>query len=362
MASDAKVSVEDLRRTTEENPRSIVAWRDLAKHLEENRKRTASSEAWTKVAVLYLEEDRIKLASEAARRALWNMDRNPEALRIEGVLSRDYGHRSSAEKELKRSLKFDGSNAQTWTDLGILYYEMERYKEAEEALGKAILIDPDVLVTQQYSALVHAETQRLTKAISILKRAEHLAYDADYEFWFHYGIFLWRGGVSDEATKTLRRAVRLGRENLRISKEAKRARREIGKLVKRGLPDYDSFIKLGDVFEDTWQNRLAELAYRFASKIDPQKLDAWILIYDITSSDRDAEEVIDKAYFIDNNHPDVLLRQAEEFDKVGMKREALHTFQESLTKDNAEYVKGRIAEIEEEMMECWGGYEPPYDY
>ena len=91
-------------------------------------------------------------------------------------------------------------------------------------------------------------------------------------------------------------------------------------------------------------------------------MDAWILIYDITTSGRDAEEVIEKADLIDSRHPDVLLRQAEEFYKAGMKREAVQTLLDSWTEENGEYVDRRIAEIEGEMMECWGGYEPPYDY
>jgi tetratricopeptide (TPR) repeat protein len=347
---------------TEENPRSIVAWKDLAMHLEENRKRTASSEAWTKVASLYLEEDRIELASKAVRRALWNMDRNPEALRIEGVLNRDYGYRYTAEKNYKRSLRLDSSNAQTWTDLGILYFEMERYGEAEEALAKAQFIDPDLLLMNQYNALVHADTRRLTKAISIMKRVKDLAYDADYEFWFHLGILLWKGGLLDEAKETLRRAVRTGYEDGRLCPKTKNARREIGKLAKTDSPDYDTLIKLGGVFEGVWQNDLAVWAYRLASRVDPKRLDAWILIYDITTSGRDAEEVIEKAYFIDDRHPDVLLRQAEEFYKDGLMREAVQIFRDAWTEENGEYVDRRIAEIEGEMMECWGGYEPPYDY
>lgn len=362
MTAESERAESDLKQATENNPRSIVAWTKLAKCLEEKGRRKASAEAWTRAAQLYIEENRIKEASRTVRRALRNKSRHPEALRIEGVLQRDHGYHHTAEKLLKRSLRIEPSNAQTWTDLGILFYDMEQYKEAKEALKRALFIDPDILSISQYYALVLADTRRLTKAISIMRRVEDNAFDADYEFWFHYGVLLWKGGLLDESKEALRRAVRPRYENQRLHPKAKKARGDIGRLVKEDLSDYDVLIKLGSLFEEASQNRLAEWAYRLASRAEPKRLDAWILIYDITTSGRDAEEVIEKADLIDSRHPDVLLRQAEEFYKAGMKREAVQTFLDSWTEENGEYVDRRIAEIEGEMMECWGGYEPPYDY
>jgi tetratricopeptide (TPR) repeat protein len=352
------------RIAIELNPEYISAWQELAFLLEFKHKKKQAGEVWRKIGMIYLKKRDIQKASTAFHNAVTCYRKDAESLHMKGVLARDYGNRDSAVKSLKRSLKIQPENAQAWLDLGITLYQLKNLSEAKEALRKGLEHD-EIPEAWMYLGLVLADQEKTEESINAVRKGIRIETHPRDCLWFFVGIIEFRAGDKKRAHKAFSKA--MGTTYIPNTKyidfKTRGLRVKLGKVTSLSQDDPETWIKLGGLFEDQRLEKEAELCYRQAARVDPECLDAWILIYDITRSKRDADEALHEARMIDMRDPDVLIRDAEDFYEFGMKAEAIQCLREAWRKGvNDEYVDGRIAEIQHELDEIYReGYDGYYD-
>jgi tetratricopeptide (TPR) repeat protein len=166
-----------IQRTTRAD--SVVnAQRFFAKAVERD---PAFAEAWAGQCQAYLEwyyfrpeVEKIEKAQESCLKAL---ELNPELAdgrAALGDLYRKTGRYDESIEEYRLALKTDNRRALAWRGLGQALAELERESEAEDALSRAIELDPDDLIS--YSALggYYFSRARYPQAVIVYGRlAEH---------------------------------------------------------------------------------------------------------------------------------------------------------------------------------------------
>ena len=102
------------------------------------------------VAYYFLNNDDTEAAEEIFLKILQLDPENISALNGLSTLKYDVNHDvKAAEKYLKRSIKIDSSNLQTWIQYGQLEFHEERFIQAEKYFKKALAINP------QHSSVLH---------------------------------------------------------------------------------------------------------------------------------------------------------------------------------------------------------------
>lgn len=94
--------------------------------------------------------------------------------------------------------------AKTLTDLGLAYYQLEKYKYALEYLDRSLVIDDKNAVTYQVIALIKERSKNLKEAQLFFDKALTLAPD-NLDIVTSYAVFLYQQGRRDEALIELKR-------------------------------------------------------------------------------------------------------------------------------------------------------------
>lgn len=94
--------------------------------------------------------------------------------------------------------------AKTLTDLGLAYYQLEKYKYALEYLDRSLAIDDKNAVTYQVIALIKERSKNPKQAQLYFDKALALAPD-NFDIVTSYAVFLYQQGLRDEALIELNR-------------------------------------------------------------------------------------------------------------------------------------------------------------
>ncbi len=174
-----------------------------------------------------------------------------------------------------------GHNARTWTRLGLLLEDLQRFDEAEAAYHKAIEIDPNYGWARYYLGNLLKDLKRFDDA----EAACHKAIEIDPNFakaWNNLGNLPKDLERFDEAEAACRKAIEID-------------------------PNYArAWYNLGNLLEDLERFDEAETAYRKTIEIDPNDVEPWYNLGNLLKNNLkrfdEAEAAYRKAIEIDPNY------------------------------------------------------------
>jgi tetratricopeptide (TPR) repeat protein len=117
-------------------------------------------------------------------------------------------------------LERDGTYALAWGNLGLAYRNSGDAKRAEEALRKALSLEPQNVKTMQQLGEVLAAGGNLPEAIELFRKAVDAEAD-DAQLRVRFARMLNKAGKIDEARIELEKALVLDPKNKKINRELK---------------------------------------------------------------------------------------------------------------------------------------------
>jgi len=152
------------------------------------------------------------------------------------------GRTDKAEQRLLQALKYEGDNAAANFNLGLLRGEQKRLPEAEAALRKALKADPQ-MHQAAYNLGVLLADKSLDQAVEWCQKAHRLRPD-NPKYAHTLAFYLRQKGDGDSAVELLRQVIR------------------------RDPFYWDSYLLLGQIYEDQREYQRATAVYRDALKME----------------------------------------------------------------------------------------------
>jgi serine/threonine-protein kinase len=136
------------------------------------------------------------------------------------------GRHKEAEAAFQRALALAPDNARTWSNLGAVYYLQDRHAEAEDAWRKSVALHPTA-TTYSNIGTRKFYTGKYAAAARIFEQAARLN-GRDCRIWRNLAAaYYWAPGERLRAEKAFRRAIELGKEELKLGARDARLLAEI---------------------------------------------------------------------------------------------------------------------------------------
>ena len=277
---------------------------------------------------------------------------NPSAaqadhLRIAGQLL-EQGEDEAAANAYRSALELNPTLASAHAGLGLVLYNLSRYREAEQALREAIRLDPTS--ARAYDVLGDAlgQTGRYPEAEEAYREAIRLD-PTNAEAYGGLGDALANLDRDREAEEAYREAIRLDATNawahrglggvlvsLGRDREAEEACREAIRLDPTEAYTHSG---LGDALASLGRDREAERAFREAIRLDPTEAYFHCGLGSILVSlgrDREAEEAFREAIRLDPTEAGAHRGLGDALVSLGRDREAEEAYREAIRLDPTE--------------------------
>jgi Flp pilus assembly protein TadD len=118
------------------------------------------------------------------------------------------GRYREATEALRKAVRLQPNDAQAWKDLGITYGESGRYREAVEAYREALRRKPDYFQAWVNLGFAYIDLGRYREAVDAYREALRLKPD-DAKAWYNLGLAYANLGRHREAVEAYREALRL---------------------------------------------------------------------------------------------------------------------------------------------------------
>jgi predicted O-linked N-acetylglucosamine transferase (SPINDLY family) len=112
---------------------------------------------------------------------------------------------ATAEKKYREFLLWKDTDADAWLNLGILYYEFERYNESIESLLLSIKFASENFLTYYHLGLVFEKLNKIPQAISAYREA--IALEPNLDAYNNLGNLLTQTGEFEQAEAIYRQAI-----------------------------------------------------------------------------------------------------------------------------------------------------------
>jgi tetratricopeptide (TPR) repeat protein len=121
--------------------------------------------------------------------------------------ARDAGHLEEATKTYLRALAINPKWAEGWWSLGTIYYDGDRYAEADTAFGKVVALDPKQGTARAMLGLCEFELGQPERALKDIEASKTLGVIEDKQLrdvvMYHDGVLLQRAGQFEAAKAAL---------------------------------------------------------------------------------------------------------------------------------------------------------------
>ena len=121
--------------------------------------------------------------------------------------ARDAGRLDDAVKLYRRALTLNPKWAEGWWSLGTLYYDSDRYAEAQLAFGKVVALDPKQGTARAMLGLCEFELGQPERALKDIEASKTLGVLEDKQLrdvvMYHDGVLLQRAGQFEAAKAAL---------------------------------------------------------------------------------------------------------------------------------------------------------------
>ncbi|MBK6859367.1 MAG: tetratricopeptide repeat protein [Saprospiraceae bacterium] len=125
-----------------------------------------------------------------------------------GMIYLESGKFKEAEEEFHKALAMDSSNISVMNNLGSLYNQTRRFEEAEPMFKKIVSIDPTQIVSWNNLGSLYNQTRRYVEAEPIFKKTLMLD-SSQYKAWNNLGFLYIQTQRYAEAELTLLKAIKL---------------------------------------------------------------------------------------------------------------------------------------------------------
>lgn len=225
------------------------------------------------------------------------------------------GRWQEAEKSYQ-SLIIDAPSSQAWAELGSLYYSIDRYEEALQALNKAVQLEPVYLAAYFFRALTLARKEQYGLAVTDYKKL--LAGNPyHYEGHFNLGLIYLKTEQYKEAVTILQKAATLtgGARKAQVYYQLARAYEKQGE---QGLHEARKWLQQSIRLNPAYINpRLLMARLEGDSAQGRERAEQWYL------------QVLE----LQPNHARTLYRLAELYEQTGEKNKALQRLRETVQYD-----------------------------
>jgi tetratricopeptide (TPR) repeat protein len=181
---------------------------------------------------------------------------NPDALSIYGFACSQMKYFEEAEKVYKRLIELDDQKANSWYNLGFVYYQQKKKQEAQQAFTQALALYPDYLLPAYRMGVMLVDSKNymealmyLEKGMDIYEKSKNLNYRRRNNKYYIRCMF-YKG-------KAL-----MGLNNYTEAVEM------FKKVIERDKPNYiDSFFKYYNLARALYKKGDAELALENMNKV-----------------------------------------------------------------------------------------------
>jgi tetratricopeptide (TPR) repeat protein len=207
---------------------------ELAKMVLENAKAIDDRDAslWNRLGFVELALGDRNVALECFRTAASLRPDYPEAHANYGALLADSEDFRTAAVELEQAVKYAPQNARAWLNLGNAYRGLQEFAKAEDAYGRALLLEPGLVDARFNLAILFLDGEK--PGMPALKRLEQaLAYFDSYE---QQGgrdprVASYRKDASRAIEREKKRLEREEKDRLRREAEARKKAEEAAKVA-----------------------------------------------------------------------------------------------------------------------------------
>lgn len=223
-------------------------------------------------------EEAVELFTRYTRRK----SENPWGYYMLGLSAWKAGEYESAEDALKRALELDPRHVKSWINLGRVLLDAGRPEEALEKIDSALVIDPELDVAHRLKGRVYHQLSRNDEAVDAYRRAIQLD-NNDAWSMNNMALILIEQEYFDEALPPLARAVELRNDvaifqnnlgmalehtgHIRAAEDAYTAAVEIDESYAKA---YANMVRIEEVKEDPGLEPvdLAAIAQGFAEEVE----------------------------------------------------------------------------------------------
>lgn len=186
------------------------------------------------------------------------------------------------QKPLGRKVR--ASDVATYASLSNAYLRLERYEEAQDALEKALSIDPENADYYFRLGMIHIKQNLMAKAVGDFKQA--IAHDpVHYEAYYNLGVLYVQQGCSEEAAQMFLKAIHVKPQDPQAYRDLGDAYFSLGdyeeaiaqyrQVLSLARHDAYSFYRMGCIFSEYLSHHQEAFeALREAIHIDPDMGDA----------------------------------------------------------------------------------------
>lgn len=194
-------------------------------------------------------------------------------------------------KEWKQKLKKDKNNADLWAMLGHKYAGYRRDKEAVDAFGKALKINPRHVSSLSELARIYSTHEKYDKAIAACRRVAELAPNNGMN-WYILSQLLMQQKKHEEAAEALKQCIENEPENSITRANSLVMLGDLYELLGRDFEAMDAYgrnlkmnsqnwavhFKLGSVLRKHGRHNEALESFRISAQIRPDCTEAWLYI------------------------------------------------------------------------------------
>jgi len=157
------------------------------------------------LSTIYKQQDRARPFLEQASRIDSSSAGVVKAWAAFNLYEKNY---AEGERQFKKAIALDSTDATTWNNLGWSYLLTRRYAEAEQVLRKAIALDSTIAPSWGSLGSLYTQTRRYAEAEQVLRKA--IALDSTiYPSWGNLGYLYTLTGRNAEAEPVFKKAIAL---------------------------------------------------------------------------------------------------------------------------------------------------------
>ncbi|MDR0619754.1 MAG: tetratricopeptide repeat protein [Bacteroidales bacterium] len=236
-------------------------------------------DAWNVAGELFFEMKKYNEVERAYRQAIELDETNLRARFGLSILYMNLSHFDEADVEIQEIVKLDTDNRNAGV-IGRLYFNYDRYIEAENFLQQAVDLNKGDAVNWYQLGQVLSEQDKYSEAENAFGKAVELEPENSY-YWCFYGVTLFFQYEYAGAEKAFRRAIELDKNQENIFnwqmlgitlsnlEKKKDAIETFNKAIELAPNDANGYMLLGKIYEDMTELEKAAGCYTESINIDP---------------------------------------------------------------------------------------------